>query len=136
MIGASQWVGIALLSLAVVWGFLFVNPKSPVRKYWWSVSSRLGIVPITNVGVSDRDLTIHVGLRAVSVIRVDKIGLKIGCKQLLSDWQTTRVEAGEHRYINFARPDWLYVGEYKASLIAYTPDGFSKSEKFLIKVDN
>jgi hypothetical protein len=60
---------------------------------------------------------------------------KIGRKQLSSDWKPTRVEADESKYVYFAKPDWLNIGEYKARLIAYTPDGFSKSEKFIVKVN-
>jgi len=62
MIGVSQWVGIALLSLAVVWGFLFVNPKSPVRKIWWS-TSKIGITLADNSEVrfnaNDENFTMH-----------------------------------------------------------------------------
>jgi len=135
IIGSSHCIGISILVLTVIWGFSFVNPKSPVRKYWWSVSSKLGIVSLSKVGVNDRYLTIYVGLRSVSVNQVDKICLKIRRKQLVSDWQPTRVEADESRYINFTRPDWLHKGEYEANLIAYTPYGFSRSEKFLVRVD-
>jgi len=140
LITISQQLGITLLILGGIFLFLFAYPKSPIRKYWWSVSGKLGVVNIgtmgiNTVGVGAEYLTIHVGLRAASVIRVDKIVLKIGRKSLVSNWESTRVEADETRYINFTRPDWLHVGEYKANLIAYTPDGFSKSERFLIEVD-
>ena len=113
---------------------LFVNPKSPVRRYCCSISGKLGVILIDGMNAGHKYLTAYVGLRAVSVIQVDKIILKIGGKRLLSDWEATRVEADKSRYINFVRPDWLHVGEYEARLIAYTPEGFSKSEKFLIKV--
>jgi len=136
LITISQQLGIALIILGGIFLFLFANPKSPVRKYWWSISGKLGVVLISKLGVGDTYLTIHVGLRAMSVIRVDKIVLKIGGKRLPSDWESARVEADENRYINFTRPDWLHVGEYTASIIAYAPGGFSKSEKFLVKVDS
>lgn len=135
LITISQQLGIVLILLAGILLFLFANPRSPVRGKWWSASGKLGVVCIGTVGVSDDYLTIHVGLRAASVSRVDKIVLRIGRKSLLSDWKSTRVEADETRYINFIRPDWLYTGEYEASIIAYTPDGFSKTEKFPVKVD-
>jgi hypothetical protein len=135
LITISQQLGMALIVVAVIVGFLFVNPKSPVRRKWWSVSGELGVVVISKVGVSREYLTVHVGLRAVSVIQVDKIVLRIARKQLLSDWKSARVEADETRYINFTRPNWLHIGDYRACVIAYTPDGFSKSEKFSLIVD-
>jgi len=136
MIGPSQCAGISVWVLTAIWGFLFVYPKSPVRKYWWSVSGKLGVVHIRNVGITNRDLTIFVGFRAVSVIQIDKIVLKIGRKQLLSDWEPRRVKADESCYIKFTRQNWLCAGEYNVRVIAYTPDGFSKSEKFPLTVDS
>lgn len=32
------------------------------------------------------------------------------------------------------RPDWLGAGQYEASLVAYTPDGYSKSRKFILEI--
>jgi hypothetical protein len=141
LITVSQQLGIALIVVAIILGFLFVNPKSPVRKQWWLVSGKLGVVCINNrgfgnVGVGDKYLTIDIGLRAVSVIQVDKMVLKVGRKQLLSDWVSKRVEADEIQYINFIRPSWLCAGNYEAYLIAYTPDGISKSEEFPLIVDS
>lgn len=136
LITISQQLGIALVVVGIVLVFLFVNPKSPVREKWWSISGKLGVVLIHKMGVGNEYLTAHVGLRAVSVIQVDKIVLKIGHESLLSDWKSTRVEADETRYINFIRPNWLYAGDYAACLIAYTLEGFSRSEKFTLTVDN
>ena len=138
--GPQLWIAIGLFVVASILAFLFVNPKSPVRRQWWSVSNRLGIVlmnlPTKNiVGIGDKYLTIHVGLRAISDIQVDKIELKIGRNSLLSDWKSSVIQGDEPRYINFTRPNWLRKGQYKSHLVARTPDGFSKSKKFLVKVD-
>lgn len=141
IIGPQLWIAIGLFVVASILAFLFVNPKSPVRRRWWSISNRLGIVlinygPTKNiVGIGDKYLTIHVGLRAISDIQVDKIELKIGRNSLLSDWKSSVIQGDEPRYINFTRPNWLRKGQYKSHLVARTPDGFSKSKKFPVKVD-
>jgi len=138
MIGASQWVGIAILILTAIWGFLFLNPKSPVKRRWWSVSNKLGITPVDviyNIDIGDSALTINVRLRTMSGIQVDEISLKIGRKRLVSDYPPMFVKADEERHINFQIPNWIRKGTYQAYLIAHTPDGFSKSKKQLIKVD-
>ena len=137
---AYQWnIGLVLVIIGAIWGFLFVNPRSPVRKYCWSVSGKLGVVLIYNgrhnVGVGDSYLSVYVGLRALSDVQVDKINLRIMRKRLLSDWKPKVIQGDNSQIINFPRPSWLHRGEYEAYLIAYTPDGFSKSEKFLVKVD-
>jgi hypothetical protein len=138
VIGPSQWVGIAFLSLAAVWGFLFINPRSPIRGRWWSVSNKLGIGIMSytrpSVGIGNQYITIYMWLRAMSDIQVDKIVLQIGHKHLVSDWDSRIIQGDETRYINFTRPQWFSVGQYEASLIAYTPYGFAKSGKFPVKV--
>ncbi len=135
LIAISQQLGFALIVLSIILGFLFINPKSPVKRKWWSISGRLGIVCVTKVGVSNEYLTINTGLRALSVVQVEKIVLKIGRKQLSSDWKAIRVEADECKYVNFKRPNWLHAGDYKAYLIAYTPNGFSKSNQISLRID-
>ena len=139
MIGASQWVGIALLSLAGVGGVLFVNPKSPVRKIWWS-TNKLGITPADNsvirVNANDENFTIRVGMVAVPSIYVSKISLKIARIRVWAlNWEPMEVKATEAPYIKFTKPHQLGKGSYNASLYAYTPEGFSKSKKFSIRVD-
>lgn len=37
-------------------------------------------------------------------------------------------------YVNFDRPSWLGNGEHEAELIACTPEGRSKSGKFIVEV--
>ncbi|MBA7644839.1 hypothetical protein ES703_52586 [subsurface metagenome] len=135
MIGVSQWVGIAILIFAGIWWLLFVNPKSPVRSRWWSISNRLGITPTGEPRVYKEYLAIRVALIAMPDIQIDRISLRIGCKHLLSDWQPKLIRGDEGLYINFPRPTWLRKGQYEACLIAYTPDGLSKSRKFSIGVD-
>ncbi|MFC1931153.1 hypothetical protein ACFLXJ_02995 [Chloroflexota bacterium] len=140
MIGASQFVGFALFSLAVVWFFLFVNPKSPVRRIWWS-TSKLGITLADSsefgININEEEFTIRVGLFAVPAIRVDKISLKIGQTRVwASNWKPMDIKAIEAPFIKFPKPHQLGKGQYYANLKAHTPEGFSKSEKFLIKVDS
>ena len=139
MIGPSLWAGIVLLSLAIVWGFLFVNPKSPVRKIWLS-TSKLGITPadgsVFGININEENFTIRVGLVAVPAIRVDRISLKIGrIKVWASNWKPMDIKAVEAPYVTFPKPHQLGKGQYYAKLKAYTPEGFSKSNQFLIKVD-
>jgi len=136
LITISQQLGVALIAVGVILGFLFVNPKSPVKKKWWSISNRLGVVPISIIRVDAECITIHIGLRAVSEIKVDRIHLKIGRRDVPSDWESSVVQADEAPYINFSRPQWLCSGEYKGHLVAYTPDGFSKSSKLCIEVSD
>jgi hypothetical protein len=138
LLGHQLWIAIGFFVVASILAFLFICPKSPVRRRCLSVSSRLGIVLIkspTIVRIGDKYLTIHVGLRAISDIQVDKIELKIGRNSLLSDWKSSEIQGDESRYINFTRPNWLCKGQYEAYLVTYTPDGTSKSEKFPVKVD-
>lgn len=52
-----------------------------------------------------------------------------------SNWEALDIKANEARYINFPKPHRLGKGEYQAKLKAHTPEGFTKSEKFKIKVD-
>ena len=138
MIGTSQLVGIILLSLAGIWGFLFVNPKSPVKKIWWS-TNKLGITLADNseitADVNEENFTIRVGMVAVPSIYVSKISLKIETKRVWAlNWEPMEVKATEAPYITFPKPHHLRKGCYKGCLCAHTPDGFSKSEKFSIKV--
>jgi len=140
-IGLQPRIGIGFLVVAGIWFFFFVYPKSPVKRRCWSVSSRLSIIPINYrptkniVGIGDKYLTIYVGLRTMSDIQVDKIGLKIGRKSLLSDWESRVIQADHSQYINFTRPNWLRKGQYKSRLFARTPEGVSKSKKFPVAVD-
>ncbi len=141
MIGPSQWVGIALLSLAVVWGFLFVNPKSPVRKYWWSISDKLVIVNMQYAGqgakANAKYITVFTELRPRLHIMVDKIAIEIKRKKISSfHWKSHEVAVAEQILVNFERPDWLYAGVYEAKLIAFTPEGRSKSGKFTVEVND
>lgn len=139
MIGASQHIGIAILVLTAIWGFLFVNPMSPAKKYWWSVSGKLAIMTLQTLGykakVDSEYISVWVELRPQSSIMVDKIVIKIGRERITSsDWKSHEVAEREHKFLDFKRPDWLGVGEHEAKLIAYTPEGYSKSRKFILEV--
>ncbi len=96
MITVSQQLGIGLISTAIVLGYLFVCPKSPVKKKLWSVSSKLGITLADSsevrMSVNEESLAFRVGLNAMSSIQVNKIGLRIGRRTLWSDW--TPMEIG------------------------------------------
>jgi hypothetical protein len=141
MIGTSQYIGIAILVLAVIWGFLFVNPKSPVKKHWWSASEKLMIMTLQTPGykatVNSGYISVWIDLTSHSGIMVDRIVMKIGWERITSfDWKSHEVMAREHKFLDFERPNWLSAGEHEAKLIAYTPEGYSKSGKFILEVDS
>ena len=117
---------------------LFVNPKSPLRKHCYQIPGKLGVQIVNdgrnNINVSGEYLTIYLGLRAIVDIKVDKVDLKIGHKKPLpSDWKPRVIQGDETRYINFQRPSWLGKGKHQAYLVAYTPEGFSKSNRFIVE---
>ena len=143
MIGTSQYIGITILTLAVIWGFLFLNPKSPVKKYWWSIPDQLKILTLQTPGykatVNSEYISVWVDLTSRSGLIVDKIGLKIGRQEaIISDeWKPHEVITREHKFLDFNRPDHLNTaGEYKARLIAYTSEGYSKSGEFILEVNS
>ena len=82
LIGVSQQVGIGLLIVGFIGGFLFINPKSPVRERWWSTSDKLRIQVVRNedikLGVGEGRFTVYIGFVAMPSIQVDKISLRIG----------------------------------------------------------
>jgi hypothetical protein len=135
----SECIGIGCFILASVWGILFVFPKSPIRKWCLSVSNKVSIT-IENYGGfpprgNRRYLTVYKTLRVLSPIKVDKIILSIGRKKIIPrDWESYEVTGDESGFINFDRPGWLPNGNHSARLIAYTPDGYSKSKKFTLEV--
>ena len=139
VIADSQQLAVGLLIVGVILWFLFVNPWSPVRKRWWSVSSKLGVTLADNrdveVGIGENSFTVRVGFNAVSSTRVEKISLKVGrVKVWSSDWIPIEIEGLEGPYVNFPRPRQISEGCYNARLCAYTPDGISNSERFSISV--
>jgi hypothetical protein len=149
---ASIEVGIALLILATIWWFLFWNPKSPVKRYWSLSDKLMFVIPIDRVykstvrgeyiselaykpTVSKEIISVWVDLRSQSSYLVEKIVLKIGRRGIRSfEWSSHEVLAHEHKFLDFKRPGWLRAGEYEAKLIAYTPEGYSKSRKFILEV--
>ncbi len=86
--------------------------------------------------VSKENISVWVDLATHSVIMVNKIGLKITQKEGIPsfEWKPHKVGEREHKRLDFKRPDWLGMGKYEARLIAYTPEGISKSEKFILEV--
>lgn len=140
MIGASQWVGITLLSLAFIWGFLFVFPKSPVKQIWWSTNKlviTLADECEVRININDESFTIRVGMVAVPSIYVEKISLRVAKKRMYAlNWDADEIKAIEAPYITFPKPDILNIGYYKATLYAHTTEGFSKSKKFSLIVSD
>ena len=137
----TLYTGIILLVIAAIWGFLFLCPKSPVKKCWWAISDKLIFMVPQELGyeptVTMEIISVYVDLTPKSGIMVDRIAIKIGRKRFYSfEWKAHKVVAHEKKFLDFIRPDWLGVGKHKASLIAYTPEGFSKSEKFILEVRN
>lgn len=135
MITFSLQLGIGLIAIAGILGFLFVYSKSPVRRRWWSISNKLGVKVLGNVRVNNSSIEIEVGYVAVPSVQVDAIKLRIRRQPLECDWECQTIEATGRLYVKCPRPSWLRKGQYEACLIAYTPDGFSKSKKFSIRVD-
>jgi hypothetical protein len=141
MIGTSQYIGIAFLVLGAIWWFLFLNPKSPVKKYWWSIPDKLMFVipqePGYKASVNSECISVWVDLTSRSGITVDRIVLKIGRKEGIPsfEWNPHEIIIKKHKFLDFKRPDWLAVGKYEARLIAYTSEGYSKSGKFTFEND-
>lgn len=99
------------------------------------MGNKLGITIIAPPKGNKQYLTVYGGLRTLSPIKVEKIVLSIKGEKLTSwDWKPHIVTGDEPRYMDFYRPEWLRSGDYSARLIAYTPDGYSKSEKFTLEV--
>jgi hypothetical protein len=135
----SQFIGIGFSILAIVWGILFLFPKSPIRKRCLSVSNKVSITVENYGGFPPKGnrqyLTVYKTLRVLSPIKVDKIILSIGRKKIMPrDWESYEVRGDESGNINFDRPGWLPNGNHSARLIVYTPDGYSKSKKFTLEV--
>lgn len=118
---------------------LFVNPKSRLKRYCCRISGKLSIQRMRNgrmnAEVGDKYISIYVAMRTLTDIQVDRISFRIGRKNLPSDWQPKVIQGDELGYVNFPRPDWLHRGEYSGHLIAYTPEGFTKSERIGIMVE-
>jgi hypothetical protein len=140
MAEASLCVGIALLTLAAIWCFLFLYSKSPVKKYWWSIPDKLMVVTLQIPGykakVNDKNISVWIDLTSSSGIMVDRIDLKIERKRGIPsfEWNPQAIRK-KYKFLDFQRPDWLRAGKYKAKLIAYTPEGYSKSGEFMLEVD-
>ncbi|MFC1945122.1 hypothetical protein ACFLWF_00030 [Chloroflexota bacterium] len=136
MINVSQQVGMGLLIITGIWAFLFVFPKSPVRNRWWSVSDKLGIIPLDAVDVEKDFITINIGFRVLDEIQINKISLKTGRKSLPSVWEPKLIQADHQEMVHFSRPKWLGVGEYKAYLKVETPNGYSKSKQMNVVIEH
>jgi len=139
MLEPHLYVGLAFFVLAFIWTCLFVLPFSPVKRYWWSVPDKLVIMTLQKPGykakANSEYITVPAELRPRSSIMVDRIVIKIGRERVTSfDCKSHKVVARELKFLDFERPDWLGVGEHEAQLIAYTPEGYSKSEKFILEV--
>lgn len=81
LITVSQQLGIGLVLLSFVLAFLFAYPQSPVRKYWWSVSGKLGITTSEEPGYKARAnseyISVWVLVTSWTGIIVEKIVIKI-----------------------------------------------------------
>ncbi len=141
MIGAVQWVGVAILIATAIWGFLFVNPKSPARKSWWSTSGKLAVQVIRNeainIKVGEDGFVVYVGFVAMPSIKIDRISLTIGRRRLwASNWEAREIAATEAWYVSFPNPSQLSDGHYSGSVYAHTHDGVAKSKAVSIIVSN
>jgi len=85
--------------------------------------------------VRDDLINIWVDLTAQSSIMVDRIVLKVKQRRPIPSFEwNSQMITKKHEFLDFIRPDWFNSGKYEAKLIAYTPEGHSKSEKFIIEV--
>lgn len=140
MVISQLYVFIGFLIAVIIWACLFALPFSPVKRCWWSAADKLVIMTLQHAGynprASSKYISVWVELRPRSSIMVDRIVLKIGREKVTSfDWESHDVSSVEHKFVDFERPDWLHVGEHEAKLIACTPEGYSKSNKFVVEVD-
>ena len=131
MIGTNEWVGIIFFVLATVFGFLFVYPKSPVRRRWWSISDKLSITSL-QADVDNKKLRVYIGIRTLSDIRIESIKLKIMGKLLVSDWEPKSIVGDDTDYGYWGIPDKVPRGKHIVYMVAVTKDGFSKSPRFSI----
>ena len=135
----SQEAGWALLIAAGVLGFLFVNPKSPVKKRLW-VNPSLSIALDGDFGfvasTEGRSGTLRGYINLVSLKGevVESIELKLGKKRLESDWKPRSLALSDCVEVNFFVPDWILVGRYICRLIALSEGGKSKSPKFPVEL--
>ena len=139
LITVSQQLGIGLVLLSLVLAFLFVYPKSPVRKKWWSVSGKLQIATSEEPGykahANSEYISVWVLVTSWSGIIVERIVIEIRGERIPSfDWKSHQLIGRENKFLDFKRPDWFGLGKYKLNLIAYTPDGYSKSREFILEV--
>jgi hypothetical protein len=136
---ACLYVGIPMLVLAAIWGFLFLCPKSPVKKHLWAIPDKLMFTTPQELGyepkVKTECISVWVDLTSLSGIMVDMIALKIRWRKGIPSFEwNSHVLNKERKYLDFKRPDYLNAGKYKARLIAYTPEGYSKSREFILEV--
>ncbi len=107
---------------------------------WWSTSGKLAIMTLQTLGykatVNSKVISVWIDLTSPSSITVDRLVLKIGRKEGIPsfEWKPHEVTVHEHKFLDFKRPDWLTIGKHEARLIAYTPEGYSKSKEFILEV--
>jgi len=134
--------GIGLLIAATIWGILLVNPKSPVKKRWWS-NSKLSIAIDGEATYShEHILRVDMDIMALSEVDIESIYLELKGKHLSSDWDSNSKPYWESRgkaghdclEICFDIPDWVPSGRHTVRLIAITEEGRSKSPTFTIDI--
>lgn len=139
MIPSIWQVGLGLIIIGSILLILFICPMSPVRRKWWSISDKMGVVykkvSQYDIKVHEESFIIFIDLRPTSDIQIDSIILRVGHKSIQSDWKPKSINDMGVHILNFKRPDWVTSGCYKARVIVYTPIGFSKSKEITINVN-
>jgi len=138
MITPYSYIGLAFVIFSIVWAYLFILPISPIKRSW-AISDKLIVSTLTSPGykphINNDVISVWVELKPRSSIKVDKIVLAIRREKIPSlGWKAHKVVSNEHKYMDFKKPDWLNQGNFKLKLIAYTPEGYSKSGQFVLEV--
>ncbi len=143
----SQEAGLAFLVAVGVYGFLFVNPKSPIRKRFWHNSS-LNVSPSGNLdfGLYENHTLPKNRIRGSKVLRgsvnivslkgeiVDTMVLKLRKGYLESDWQPRKLDLSDCVGVKFFVPDSIKPGKYVCHIIVSNKNGKAKSEEFEVEI--
>ncbi len=134
----TQWVGLTLIILSVVWCYFMVLPISPVKKYWWAVEPhRLSLVLLdgSSFDKSTGKIQVYVGFSTLDAkvsVEIERIWLDFGKTKVVSDWEKG-VPSLDRQHIYFSVGSFI-KGIHRVRLIARTEDGIAKSQWFNVNI--